>query len=72
VSNPPSQNDDPPSEAEKPEDSPEKNDQLKNRIVILEERDVPFQEERPPNFSPHFEVRVYKIRRSNVKEANET
>lgn len=31
--------------------------------VILEERDVPFVEERPPNFSPYFRVRVHRLRR---------
>jgi hypothetical protein len=32
-------------------------------IAILREREIPFEEERPPNFSPHFEVRVYRVRR---------
>jgi hypothetical protein len=32
-------------------------------IIILEERDIPFEEERPPNFSPHFRVKVKRVRR---------
>jgi hypothetical protein len=72
VKNPPSHDGDPPSEDEKPEASPAQNNRIKNRIVILEERDVPFQEERPPNFSPNFEVKVHRIRRRNEKEASET
>ncbi len=34
-----------------------------NQIVILEERDIPFEEERPPNFSPHYAVKVHKVRK---------
>lgn len=32
-------------------------------IAILRERQIPFEEERPPNFSPHFEIRVHRVRR---------
>jgi len=31
--------------------------------VILEERDVPFVEEKPPNLSPYFHVRIHRVRR---------
>ena len=41
----------------------------KTRIVILGERDIPFQEERPPNLSPNYEVRVHRARRKT--EENE-
>ena len=30
------------------------------QIIILEEREIPFKEEKPPNFSPHFKVRVHR------------
>jgi len=33
-------------------------------IVILGEREIPFEEERPPNFSPHFQIRVHRARRT--------
>jgi hypothetical protein len=39
------------------------------RIVILQERDIPFKEERPPNFSPHFDVKVHRIRKPSEEEA---
>lgn len=42
-----------------------------NRIIILEERDIPFEEERPPNFSPHFEVKVHRARKHPDKEESE-
>ncbi len=32
-------------------------------IIILEERDIPFEEERPPNFTPHFHVKVNRVHR---------
>ncbi|MFX1562815.1 MAG: hypothetical protein ACFFDP_05870 [Promethearchaeota archaeon] len=32
------------------------------RIVILEEREIPFVKERPPNFSPNFKIRIHRIR----------
>jgi hypothetical protein len=32
-------------------------------IAILAEREIPFEEERPPNFSPHFQIRVHRVRR---------
>ncbi len=42
-----------------------------NRIVILRERDIPFIEERPPNFSPHFSVTVHRIRKHSEQEEKE-
>jgi len=57
---------------------PEKSDQKVNspstdmpeekRIIILRERDIPFEEERPPNFSPHYSVTVHQIRRKTKQE----
>jgi hypothetical protein len=41
-------------------------------IVILAERDIPFEEERPPNFSPHFQVRVHRTRRREKPPEVET
>lgn len=38
------------------------------RIVILQERDIPFEEERPPNYSPYFDVKVHRIRKPSEKE----
>ncbi|MFX1564364.1 MAG: hypothetical protein ACFFCH_00070 [Promethearchaeota archaeon] len=43
----------------------------KNRIKILQERDIPFEEERPPNFSPHFAIKVQRIRKPSEKEEEE-
>ncbi len=34
-----------------------------SRIVILGERDIPFEEERPPNFLPNFQVKVHRVSR---------
>jgi hypothetical protein len=51
------QGEDEPSEPMKPDE------ESKNRIVILGERDIPFQEERPPNQSPNYEVKVHRARR---------
>jgi hypothetical protein len=42
-----------------------------NRIVILQERDIPFEEERPPNFSPHYSVTVHRVRKESEKENQE-
>ena len=64
---PPDENDTPekdePSELVTPEEA------SKNRIVILGERDIPFQEERPPNLSPNYEVKVHRVRRK--REVND-
>jgi len=39
-------------------------------IAILREREIPFEEERPPNFSPHFQIRVHRVRqRDKPQEA---
>ncbi|MFW9831919.1 MAG: hypothetical protein ACFFD8_09090 [Candidatus Thorarchaeota archaeon] len=62
----PSDNEEEPQECK--EDPSIKNDS-KNRIVILEERDIPFEEERPPNFSPHFSVKIHRIRKHRYKES---
>lgn len=32
------------------------------RIRILEEREIPFVEEKPPNFSPNFKIHIHRIR----------
>jgi hypothetical protein len=32
------------------------------RIIVLEEREIPFVEEKPPNFSPNFRVRIHRTR----------
>jgi hypothetical protein len=37
-------------------------------IAILAEREIPFEEERPPNFSPHFQIRVHRVRRREQPE----
>ncbi|MFW9934644.1 MAG: hypothetical protein ACFFDU_03820 [Candidatus Thorarchaeota archaeon] len=42
-----------------------------NGIVILQERDIPFEEERPPNFSPHYSVTVHHVRKESEKEDQE-
>lgn len=42
------------------------------RIIILEEREIPFEEERPPNFSPNFKIRLYRVRsRGRSREEKE-
>lgn len=54
------------------EEETEKDEEPKsNRIVVLNERDIPFEEERPPNFSPHFAVKVHRVRKDNRLEENE-
>ncbi len=35
----------------------------RSRIVILGERDIPFEEERPPNLLPNFQVKVHRVSR---------
>ncbi len=52
-------------ETEKDEEPPS------NRIVVLNERDIPFEEERPPNFSPHFAIKVHRVRKDTLSEENE-
>ncbi len=32
------------------------------RIIVLEEREIPFVVEKPPNFSPNFRIRIHRIR----------
>jgi hypothetical protein len=59
----------PPEKDEKTEPDIETESSTKEkRIVILQERDIPFEEERPPNFSPHFEVKVHRIRKPSEEE----
>jgi hypothetical protein len=50
-------------------DSETESSTKEKRIVILQERDIPFEEERPPNFSPHFDVKVHRIRKPSEEEA---
>ena len=40
----------------------------KTRIVILGERDIPFQKERPPNLSPNYEVKIHRARRKTEEK----
>lgn len=35
----------------------------RSRIVILGERDIPFEEERPPNHLPNFQVKIHRVSR---------
>lgn len=49
----------PPEPAERAAEAPKPD----KPIVILAEREIPFEEERPPNFSPHFQIRVHRVRR---------
>lgn len=42
-----------------------------NRIIILEERDIPFEEERPPNFSPHFAIKVHRVHKKERSKEDE-
>ena len=60
-----------PLQEEKPSKSITREEESKNRIKILAERVIPFQEERPPNFSPNFEVKVHRVHRDKSDEASE-
>ena len=60
LSEPPLDENDAPEEETSEPMKPE--EESKNRIVILGERDIPFQEERPPNLSPNYEVKVHRAR----------
>ncbi len=54
------------------EEQPADASRKSNRIVILEERDIPFEEERPPNFSPYFAIKVHRAKkRSHMEEPEE-
>jgi hypothetical protein len=57
------------SEEDEPSESVMSEQESNNRIVILGEREIPFEEERPPNLSPNYEVKVHLARRK--KEAND-
>lgn len=70
LSDPPFDENDTPQDNESPRPvSQEK--KAKNRIMIIEERDIPFLEERPPNLSPNYEVKVHRTQRKGSKEASE-
>lgn len=61
-----------PSEKEENQEEMEKGEEpTSNRIVVLNERDIPFEEERPPNFSPHYAVKVHRVRKDPRSEDNE-
>ncbi len=61
----------PPDKEGEKEESEKNNEPTSNRIVVLNERDIPFEEERPPNFSPHFAVKVHRVRKDARSEENE-
>ncbi len=63
-----SDKEDRPEESDQEDTSPSEEHHKENRIVILRERDIPFEEERPPNFSPHFSVKVHRVRKSSELE----
>ena len=56
---------------EKKEETEEEEEPISNRIVVLNERDIPFEEERPPNLSPHYSVKVHRVRKDTGSEDNE-
>jgi hypothetical protein len=58
-------------ESEKENQDSEEQPPSMDRIVILEERDIPFEEERPPNFSPHFEIKIHRAHRRYDQEEPE-
>jgi hypothetical protein len=61
-----------PPEKEEDNKEPEKDEEpTSNRIIVLDERDIPFEEERPPNFSPHYAVKVHRVRKDTRSEENE-
>ncbi len=61
----------PPEKEEEKEEMEKDEEPSSNRIVVLNERDIPFEEERPPNFSPHFAVNVHRVRKDTRSEENE-
>ncbi|MFX0079886.1 MAG: hypothetical protein ACFE8O_11660 [Candidatus Hermodarchaeota archaeon] len=62
----------PPPDKEEEKKETEKDEELtSNRIVVLNERDIPFKEEQPPNFSPHFAIKVHRVHKGNRSEENE-
>jgi hypothetical protein len=63
--------DQPPDKEEEKEETEKEEEPTSNRIVVLNERDIPFEEERPPNFSPHFAVKVHRVRKDTRSEENE-
>jgi len=60
-----------PSEEEDQEETEKDEGPTSNRIIVLNERDIPFEEERPPNFSPHYAVKVHRVRKDTRSEDNE-
>ena len=63
--------DHPPDKEETKEETEKDEKPTPNRIVVLNERDIPFEEERPPNFSPHFAVKVHRVRKDTRSEENQ-
>lgn len=63
--------DQPPEKEEEKEETEKDEEPTSNRIVVLNERDIPFEEERPPNLSPHFAVKVHRVRKDTRLEENE-
>ncbi|MFX1509962.1 MAG: hypothetical protein ACFFBR_06620 [Promethearchaeota archaeon] len=67
--------DTPPEKEEKQESDNEDQSAIdqpkKNRIIILQEREIPFEEERPPNYSPHFSIKVHRIQKPANQEEQE-
>ena len=60
----------PPDEEEEKKETEKDEEPISNRIVVLNERDIPFEEERPPNFSQHFAVKVHRVRKDTRSEEN--
>ncbi|MFX0168361.1 MAG: hypothetical protein ACFE89_03290 [Candidatus Hodarchaeota archaeon] len=68
MSDPPTPNSDPSLKEKKRKPSSTPEEDVQDRIVILGERDVPFQEQRPPNLSPNFEVNIHRVHQRKLKE----
>jgi hypothetical protein len=62
---------DPPSEVENDQEESEEEQPNSRRIVIIDERTIPFVEERPPNFSPHYAVKVHRVKKAKHVEEDE-
>ncbi len=60
-----------PEKEEKKKETEKDEEPRSNGIVVLNERDIPFEEERPPNFSPHFAIKVHRVRKDTRSEENE-
>ena len=69
MSNPPSEEKESPDEYEEEPEKSTNESERETRIQILRERDIPFEEERPPNFSPYYSIRIHgKKKRRELKE----